>query len=263
MNHNLPAKDVLQPGTIPRRPRILCLTADKEETQTMRNIVISDIHGCDWPLQDLLVMVRARPETDRLILLGDLFDRGPDSWQVFQTVQGLADSFGENFVLLRGNHEDYLLQPRLSLSEKMTWNRVGRKTTVKSFKEHGEKMEDTIPWLQEHCVMYYKGEGFQCAHAGVRKVPIEENDAYTLIHDHTIVFANKYDGPLTITGHVALSQPVWFGGDGQTDFLQTNTPYPLPETGVICIDTGCGKNGKLTAMVIDDGKYTLYSVSEA
>ena len=34
---------------------------------------------------------------------------------------------------------------------------------------------------------------------------------------------------------------------------------PLPEFGVICIDTGCGKEGKLTAMVVEDGNYTLFS----
>ena len=36
----------------------------------------------------------------------------------------------------------------------------------------------------------------------------------------------------------------------------------LPERGVICIDTGCGKGGRLTGMVIEDGKFILQSAGE-
>ena len=70
----------------------------------MRSIIIGDIHGCDRPLRALLNDLHADPASDRLILLGDLFDRGPDSWEVYQTVRGLSDAFGPRFVLLRGNH---------------------------------------------------------------------------------------------------------------------------------------------------------------
>ena len=98
----------------------------------MKTIVIGDIHGCSGALRTLLAVIFPDPKTDRLILLGDLFDRGPDSWGVFQIVKELADQFGDRFVLLRGNHEDYLLQPKLSFQQKMVWERVGRKATVRS-----------------------------------------------------------------------------------------------------------------------------------
>ena len=35
----------------------------------------------------------------------------------------------------------------------------------------------------------------------------------------------------------------------------------LPDHGVICIDTGCGKGGCLTAMIVEDGKYILEGVA--
>ena len=79
---------------------------------------------------------------DRLILLGDLFDRGPESWEVYQTIMKLEESYGDRFILLRGNHEDYLLMENLTFSQRMAWNGVGRKATVKSFKQHGAEMED-------------------------------------------------------------------------------------------------------------------------
>ena len=223
----------------------------------MRTIVIGDVHGCDAALRALLEKVKPGPE-DTAVMLGDLFDRGPDSFQVFETARGLAAQMGERFILLRGNHEDYLLQPKLSFAQRMIWDRVGRGATVRSFKEHGGKMEDAIPWLKQHCMLYWRGVGFQCVHAGLLMDPLEVNDTQTLIHDHNITLRNVYAGPLTIVGHIALQKPCWFAGDGET--VQT-LPYgewlELPDHGVICIDTGCGKGGILTAMTVEDGKYRL------
>jgi serine/threonine protein phosphatase 1 len=169
----------------------------------------------------------------------------------------------EDFVLLRGNHEDYLLNPKLTLMQRFVWERVGRGTTVASFKAHGDRMENTIPWLDQRCQMYYQGDGFQCVHAGLLVDPIEANDPQTMIHDHNVVKKNRYAGPLTITGHIALQEPTYFAGDEKTtETLAYGETLPLPETGVICIDTGCGKGGRLTAMIIKDKEYHLESVPE-
>ena len=228
----------------------------------MKTIIIGDIHGCNRALEALIARL-APVEEDRLILLGDLFDRGPESWEVLQTVKGLADRFGAHFTLLRGNHEDYLLREKQTLFERMVWERVGRQDTVNSFKRHGERMEDAKPWISAHCVLFYRGEGFQCVHAGLRVDPIEVNDTQTLLHDHMVVMENHYAGPLTVTGHIALEQPMWFAGDGKT---VCNIPFgsveELPERGIICIDTGCGKGGKLTGMVIEGNQVRLECVPE-
>ncbi len=228
----------------------------------MRNIIIGDIHGCSQAFHALLKKVKLVGD-DRLILLGDLFDRGPDSFEVFRTVRQLAGTMEEDFVLLRGNHEDYLLNPKLTLMQRFVWERVGRGTTVASFKAHGDRMENAIPWLDQRCQIYYQGDGFQCVHAGLLVDPIEANDPQTMIHDHNVVKKNRYAGPLTITGHIALQEPTYFAGDEKTtETLAYGETLPLPETGVICIDTGCGKGGRLTAMIIKDREYQLESVPE-
>ena len=214
-------------------------------------------------LQALIEKVRPGRQ-DTLVLLGDLFDRGPDSWEVFQTAMELEETYGDRFVLLRGNHEDYLLAEKLTLSEKMVWNRVGRGQTVKSFRAHRARMEDAIPWLRDHCRMWWKGEGLQAVHAGVSRTPVEENDEHTLLHDHDIVLANKYGGPLTVVGHIALDYPMFFPGDGsRRKELQPGEWHDLPDHGVICIDTGCGKGGRLTAMIVEEGRFRLESVAES
>ena len=218
----------------------------------MRTFIIADIHGCNRELSELLSFLNPDPETDRMILLGDLFDRGPDSWEVYQTVLLLASAFGDRFILLRGNHEDYLLTDKLTFRQKWMWNRVGRPATVRSFKAHGGKMEDTVSWLRETSKLYYRDENIQCAHAGVAVEPIEMNSEWTLMHDHRIVLENSYAGSLTITGHIALEVPTWFSGDGETvEMVPWGEDLMLPESGVLCIDTGCGKGGPLTALVMD------------
>ncbi len=223
----------------------------------MRTIIIGDVHGCDKALCSILEKSQPAAE-DRIVMLGDLFDRGPDSFEVFQAVKKLADDMGERFVLLRGNHEDYLLAPKLTPIQRMIWERVGRAATVRSFRARGAQMGDAIPWLGEHCQLFWRGEGIQCVHAGLMVDPIEVNDTRTMIHDHEITLRNAYVGPLTVVGHIALANPMWFVGDRKTvERLPYGELLPLPERGILCIDTGCGKGGKLTAMVVEDGRYVL------
>lgn len=229
----------------------------------MRTIIIGDIHGCSAALDVLLAQVNPVVGQDQLVFLGDLFDRGPDSYGVLERIKQLAGVFGEDFILLLGNHEDYLLKPQLSKLQRMIWERVGRQTTVSSFENAGAHIEESIPWLRDHVRLYWKGDGFQCVHAGLMIDPPEVNDLETIVHSHEIVPLNRYKGLLTITGHIALDKVTWFAGDEETTGeYEDGVSYDLPATGVICIDTGCGKGGKLTAMMIEGKQFTLQSVPE-
>ena len=226
----------------------------------MRTIIIGDIHGCDQMFHALLDKVKPGLE-NRLILLGDLFDRGTESWEVFQTVQKLDESMGERFVLLKGNHEDYLLSENLTFSQKLMWDRVGRRATIKSFKQHSAQMEDTRHFLQTKCQLFWRDLNVQAVHAGIKVNPIEDNDLYTLVHDHDVVLKNKFSGPLTVVGHIAIDFPTWFKGDGETTELLPSWEWlTLPKQGIICIDSGCGKGGRLTGMIIEGDRFRLESV---
>ncbi len=70
---------------------------------TGRLIAIGDIHGCHAEFADLLDKLQLERE-DRLILLGDLVNRGPDSCKVID----LARAAGAKALL--GNHELRLLK---------------------------------------------------------------------------------------------------------------------------------------------------------
>jgi len=64
--------------------------------------VIGDLQGCDDSLQSLL---QAAPAADRLLFLGDLVNRGPQSLAALRRVRAL----GERAVTVLGNHDLHLL----------------------------------------------------------------------------------------------------------------------------------------------------------
>ncbi|AEI38968.1 metallophosphoesterase [Paenibacillus mucilaginosus] len=79
-----------------------------------RTLVISDIHGCITELQALLRQMAYRPDADRLLLLGDYVDRGPDSRAVVEEVMRLVRGGAE---ALRGNHDQRFVDLMLGRPE--------------------------------------------------------------------------------------------------------------------------------------------------
>jgi predicted phosphodiesterase len=73
-----------------------------------RLICISDVHGHLKELNCLLEKIELRPD-DRLVFLGDLVDRGPDSLGVVRRVRELLAQYPESTALL-GNHESSVRQ---------------------------------------------------------------------------------------------------------------------------------------------------------
>lgn len=68
-----------------------------------RTIVVGDVHGCAGELDDLLAAVAFRPGDDRLVLVGDLVARGPDSRGVIERV------LDYQALSVRGNHDEKVL----------------------------------------------------------------------------------------------------------------------------------------------------------
>lgn len=108
-------------GGINRRlkafPSYLCdaptaVGSGTDEKDTPRLILVGDVHGCWDELQALLQKCEFSPERgDKLLLLGDIVGKGPYSMKVLQ----FARSMPQSVIVLRGNHEQKVLDMRLTV----------------------------------------------------------------------------------------------------------------------------------------------------
>jgi len=83
----------------------------------MATYVIGDVHGCSETLRTLLAEAPFRADEDRLWLVGDLVNRGPDSLGVLRWARETSERMGERFVAVLGNHEVHLLARAVGVAE--------------------------------------------------------------------------------------------------------------------------------------------------
>ncbi|MCG8460511.1 MAG: metallophosphoesterase, partial [Holophagales bacterium] len=81
----------------------------------MATWVVGDIHGQKDRLDALLGRLELDPGRDRLWLVGDLVNRGPDSLGVLRWARHASAELGERFVVVLGNHDLHLLAARVGL----------------------------------------------------------------------------------------------------------------------------------------------------
>ncbi|CAJ1003302.1 MULTISPECIES: metallophosphoesterase family protein [Brevibacillus] len=71
--------------------------------------LVSDIHGHYEVLRTALDRVSFSPQQgDRLYVLGDVVDRGPQSREALQYLLNLRQTYPDRIVLIKGNHEQML-----------------------------------------------------------------------------------------------------------------------------------------------------------
>jgi hypothetical protein len=198
-----------------------------------RTIIIGDVHGCRRELEQLLDRIRFS-SGDRLIFVGDLIARGPDSLGVLDVARRTGA------LIVRGNHEQKLLD----------WYEDDDTELGRTHMEVARAMRDVDWTLLETSPLWIDlpEHGARVVHAGVVPgVPIEEQHPDTLMRIRTvgkkIPWASLYRGPPQIVfGHNAL------GG------LQLH-PWA---TG---LDTACVYGGRLSAMVLREGERIPWTIS--
>jgi hypothetical protein len=201
-----------------------------------RTVIVGDVHGCAGELEDLLDRVRFSQGVDRLVFVGDVVARGPDSHGALALMKRLGG------VSVRGNHEGKLLG----------WRRRAKPLgpdhdqLSRTLSEEEWRLLESMPlWidLPEH--------GVRVVHAGVipgvevdrcppeallKMRTIDEQGRWSDDADAGTLWGAAYDGaPHVIFGHHARAEPQlhpWATG----------------------VDTGCVYGGHLTALLLDEGE---------
>lgn len=117
--------------------------------------LIGDIQGCDAPLQRLLEKLAFSPSRDRLYVLGDLVNRGPDSAGTLRRLMGLGDAV----QCVWGNHDLHLLAIAAGASK------TKRLDTVEELLNAPDR-EAMLDWLR-HQRLAIHAHGVLMVHAGV------------------------------------------------------------------------------------------------
>jgi bis(5'-nucleosyl)-tetraphosphatase (symmetrical) len=123
----------------------------------MRLFAIGDIQGCAAAFDQLLRKIRFRPSRDRLWLVGDLVNRGPDSLAVVRRVMSL----GRSVTCVLGNHDLHLLATvagRRELSPADTFHDVLEAPDLGAI----------VDWLRWRPLLHYDAQARRVlVHAGI------------------------------------------------------------------------------------------------
>lgn len=173
-----------------------------------RTFVIGDIHGCSATLRRL-VDARLRPASgDRICLLGDLIDRGPDSRGVLDYIFELRER-GLQVTSVRGNHEEMFLQAGDDHFYQSLWNANGGQPTLESFQADGPG-DIPRPYRDflESLPLYILLDDFVIVHAGLNFAtpdPFEDTSAMLWTRSG-YVDRQRIGGRRLICGHTPVSR---------------------------------------------------------
>jgi len=204
-----------------------------------RLIAIGDIHGCSLALQALLDAIQPRLD-DTIVTLGDYVDVGIDSKGVLDQLIELEGRC--HLMPLRGNHEELMLRARLSQADFEVWNHIGGIATLDSYGDTGQLDQVPAPHFEflERCRDDFETDSHFFIHANYypnrRLAEQDSRTRFWLSLDDQLP-GRHFSGKTAIVGHTP--QP-----EGQI----LNLGY------LMCLDTGCGYGGLLTAMEVRSGK---------
>ena len=231
--------------------------AERPEVPSGHRIyAIGDIHGRSDLLDQLFDLIgqdcAAADQVVHLVFLGDYVDRGPDSKGVIDRLLNLPARFDSH--VLRGNHEQALLDFLGDVSHYSIWSDFGADDTLLSYgvpppRDHSResllqvrsRFAEAIPPAHmrffETLPLSWENGDYFFAHAGVRPgTPLsdQENEDLLWIRDEFLLSGENF-GKVVVHGH-------------------TPTESPVRRRNRIGVDTGAYITGRLTAVVLDGQK---------
>ncbi len=156
----------------------------------MATYAIGDIQGCLTSLRHLLDRISFQPHTDRIWLVGDLVNRGPDSLATLRFLKSL----GAAAHPILGNHDLFLLAAAEGLVS------LRPKDTIQDILAADDRA-DLIEWLR-HIPLHHRDSAFLMVHAGL--LP-----QWTV--DETALYAREVETMLSGSDHRTFLQQLFHG----------------------------------------------------
>lgn len=198
--------------------------------QTTDILVIGDVHGCYYTLKEL-VKKYWDPDKTILIQVGDLVNKGPNSAKSIAYWMKLSSKYPDRVVMLRGNHEQFLIQ---AIKRPFLLNPCSQ---VRTEVYHSDLDLDKVKkWLQS-LPLKWENEHILITHAGIAR---ENTDPYHLTSGSGVLF-NK--GPLQNIGKLQVK--------GHS-IVEGNKPVFNPRENAWYIDTGAWTKKYLTALRLSE-----------
>lgn len=118
---------------------------------------VGDLQGCLQPLQCLLKEVAFDPAKDRLWLVGDLVNRGPQSLATLRFLYAMRDSL----ICVLGNHDLHLLAVAHNRE------RLKKADTLQEILDAPDR-DELLNWLRQQPLLHYDAErDTLLVHAGI------------------------------------------------------------------------------------------------
>ncbi|HEY8571085.1 metallophosphoesterase family protein [Phenylobacterium sp.] len=237
----------------------------RDSTEGQLVYAVGDIHGCYGLLKELLATIaqdyalRARGRRPVLIFLGDYVDRGPESSKVLEAMVWLKQRGDLEVHLLKGNHEQAMLDFLDAPEAAAGWLTYGGQETLAAYAVEPPEPHDD-PQVFRHARDQLLAR-MPAAHLRL----LQRLELMAVVGDYAFVHAGLRPGaPLAAQAEHDL---LWI----RRPFLDCETPFekvvvhghtwfderPQLLEHRIGLDTGAFATGVLTAMRFEDGERAL------
>lgn len=121
----------------------------------MATYAIGDLQGCFTAFRRLIDLIKFDPTQDKLWLVGDLVNRGPDSLSILRYIKQADDAI----IMVLGNHDLHLLMVAAGLAKNHP------NDTLQPILDAPDR-DELLNWLRHQKLFYTEGK-YAMVHAGL------------------------------------------------------------------------------------------------
>lgn len=226
-----------------------------------RIFAVPDIHGRADLLARLMTRLDAEAaldlNTDHLVFLGDMIDRGPNSAGVVKIIQLTQAAHPDHVIVLGGNHEwlaiDAVTNP--TLDNRYLWDVNGGGRTLRSFGPDGIP-DETVKWMAALPLSFEK-DGFFFSHAPVpaERYRLKSNQGQPFTKEELIWTYGPDEEDIARD-----MRPTTIGVCGHIHQLQRGIKEPRFYGHYYFLDAGCGCSPFAPLCAVEVKSKTVFTV---